>query len=390
MSETTTVQTIDHFELESWLKILYDNREIAGFIHGTTGIGKSDVITETSQDIAERFDDREFVKWDALTDTQKDTVIENPEDYFVLCDTRLSDMDASDIKGIPLLEGDYADWKPPKWSAPFSQDNAAGVLFLDEFNLGNELVQSSFYQVILDRRASAERFSDDVLILGAGNMEGDRASIHEMPGPLRNRFLHVELERPSPDDWANWAVENDIDARIIDYLSGAGIGHNDLFTFDENKDAYAFATPRTWEFASELIEDKSIEGDKENFELAVKSAVGSGVGQKFISFLETQSNLDIQKYIENPEKAANLDEELNDWSESHALISALASHCRENPDDLERVIKFTYHVEEDELQALQLKLLRRHCEKRLGKLLSDKEVAKPLNHLMEILPLDIE
>ena len=383
----TTVETIDHNELETWLKMLYDNRRIAGFVHGTTGIGKSDVVQKTSRDISEsQYSDREFKKWDTLSDSEKDEVIENAGDYFLLCDVRLSDMDASDIKGIPLLEGDYADWKPPKWSAPFTNDDAAGMLFLDEFNLGNELVQSSFYQVILDRRASEETFSDDVLIVGAGNMEGDKANIHEMPAPLRNRFVHAELVRPTPDDWAEWAIENDIEPRIVDYLSGSGIGHNDLFTFTDDKDAYAFATPRTWEFVSDLIEGKSLEDNYEELSLAIKSAVGTGVGQRFLSFLETQSNLDIHHYVENPETAQNIDDHVQNWSEKHALISALAGYCRSNPEDLEKVLKFTYNLDDEELQALQLKILNRDLPDRMNDLLTTEELAKAFSHLTEILP----
>jgi hypothetical protein len=70
-----------------------------------------------------------------------------------------------------------------------------------------------------------------------------------MPRPLRNRFIHLELE-PDFEDWSRWAVKAAIRPEILAFLRfKPALLHNADATSDQN----AWPTPRSWEMASSVL-----------------------------------------------------------------------------------------------------------------------------------------
>lgn len=116
-----------------------------------------------------------------------------------------------------------------------------GIIFFDELNLAPPLVQASAYQLILDRRLGTYTVPNGFLLIAAGNRLEDRASVFEMSAPLKNRFGHCQLREPSVEGWTRWAVDHDIDMRIIGFLN---FRRTALYTFDPKLKENAFATPR--------------------------------------------------------------------------------------------------------------------------------------------------
>jgi hypothetical protein len=68
------------------------------------------------------------------------------------------------------------------------------ILFLDEMNSAAPSVQSAAYQLVLNRKVGTYSLPDNVVIVAAGNREGDKGVTYRMPAPLANRFIHVEME----------------------------------------------------------------------------------------------------------------------------------------------------------------------------------------------------
>ena len=65
-----------------------------------------------------------------------------------LVDVRATLLDPVDLRGLPKITKDRADWCPPSF-LPRSGD---GVLFLDELAQAPPLVQAACLQLVLDRR----------------------------------------------------------------------------------------------------------------------------------------------------------------------------------------------------------------------------------------------
>ena len=208
----------------------------------------------------------------------------------LVIDMRLALFEPTDLRGYPVpdVESGVMKWLPPA-DLP-SKEVAAQydtvIVFLDEMNSAAPSVQAAGYQLILNRRIGQYELPDNVVMIAAGNRETDKGVTYRMPKPLENRFVHFEL-RVDFQDWLNWAVQHDIDADVVGYLSFA---KNDLYNFDPQSSSRGFATPRAWTFTSELIEDADDLGDGLQTDL-VAGCVGEGVAVKFMAHRKIAGDL---------------------------------------------------------------------------------------------------
>ena len=230
------------------------------FLWGAPGIGKSDIIRQ-------------------ITDTFSNSH---------LIDIRLSLWEPTDIKGIPYFDSNSGTMV---WGAPEelpSEEFAAQfdhiVLFLDEMNSAAPSVQAAAYQLILNRRVGTYKLPDNVMIVAAGNREADKGVTYRMPAPLANRFIHLELA-VNFDDWFQWAVDNKEHRDVVGFLQ---FSKKDLYDFDPRASSRAFATPRSWSFVSELLEDDLDESTTTDL---VAGAVGEGLAVKFMAHRRVASSM---------------------------------------------------------------------------------------------------
>jgi len=145
-------------------------------------------------------------------------------------------------------------------------------------------VQAAAYQLILNRRVGQYKLPDNVIIVAAGNREADKGVTYRMPAPLANRFIHIEMG-VNFDDWFNWAVDNKIHQDVVGYLQFA---KQDLYDFDPKSSSRSFATPRSWSFVSELLDDQLDEGTTTDL---VAGAVGEGLAVKFMAHRKVAANM---------------------------------------------------------------------------------------------------
>ena len=230
------------------------------FLWGPPGIGKSDIVQQVNDTFANSH----------------------------LIDIRLSLWEPTDIKGIPYFDSNSGTMV---WGAPNelpSEELAAQydhiTLFLDEMNSAAPAVQAAAYQLILNRRVGTYKLPDNVSVVAAGNREADKGVTYRMPAPLANRFIHLELA-VNFDDWFNWAVANNQHTDVVGYLTFA---KKDLYDFDPKSSSRSFATPRSWSFVSELIEDDLDEATTTDL---VAGAVGEGLAVKFMAHRKVSSSM---------------------------------------------------------------------------------------------------
>src|SRR5690606_12991223 len=69
-----------------------------------------------------------------------------------LIDIRLSQMEPTDLRGIPFREGDRVVWSVPALLPDAERHGPRGILFLDEITAAPPTVTAAAYQLILDRR----------------------------------------------------------------------------------------------------------------------------------------------------------------------------------------------------------------------------------------------
>ncbi len=204
-------------------------------------------------------------------------------------DIRLSQMEPSDLRGIPFRVEDHVDWAVPAMLPAEERHGSRGVLFLDEITSAAPTVSAAAYQLILDRRLGAYEVPDGWAIFAAGNRQGDRGVTYSMPAPLANRFSHFEFE-VNLDDWVAWAYANAIDERVIAFLR---FRPELLFDFDPAHNPVAFPSPRSWEFAHRALQ--KFEDNRELMMGALQACVGPAPGielHAFVTKLDQLPDLD--------------------------------------------------------------------------------------------------
>lgn len=330
---------IDHKELKQIVKEFY-KKKLALFVWGTFGVGKSRVILDGAKEIADSRS-REFCEWNKLNKKEKLNVFAYPEKYFLYVDIRGSEMDSSDIKGLPkfLDNSDMIDWKIPMWAKLMTLPNSDGILAFEELNLSTPLVMSSFYKIIYNRFIGEEAIEKSWLVLGCGNLETDMAFVHSLPEPLKDRAGECILKVPDCESWINdFAIPNGIDSRIIGYINCKKESLHKVDFKDNQKNC----TPRGWERLSKLI--KGVK-NYNTISLLSNCAIGKGVAIEFVAFCRIQENMKIEDVIKHPEKIKNI----KTPDVKYFLISAVAEKYGDKKDkqvDFDKVIAVSKVLDE--------------------------------------------
>ena len=204
-------------------------------------------------------------------------------------DIRLSQMEPSDLRGIPYRVNDQVDWAIPTMLPDTERHGPEGILFLDEITSAPPSVSAAAYQLILDRQLGEYQVPDHWAIFAAGNRQGDRGVTYTMPAPLANRFSHFEVET-NLDDWVSWAYRNDIDERVIAFLR---FRPELLFDFDPAHNPVAFPSPRSWEFAHRGLQ--KFTDHPQLLQGTLQACVGPAAGVElhaFVNSLDQMPDLD--------------------------------------------------------------------------------------------------
>ncbi|HCQ70109.1 MAG TPA: ATPase [Gammaproteobacteria bacterium] len=215
-----------------------------------------------------------------------------------MIDIRLSQMEPSDLRGIPFKNGDLVDWSIPSLLPDAARHGEQGILFLDEITSAPPTVSAAAYQLILDRRLGDYIVPKGWVIFAAGNRQGDRGVTYSMPAPLANRFSHYELD-VNLDDWVAWAYKNNIDERIIGFLR---YRPEHLFEFDPAHNPVAFPSPRTWEFTHRALQ--KFDDNLNLFRQAASACVSEVAGVEVATFIEHLEDLPDLDAIVNGESVS--------------------------------------------------------------------------------------
>lgn len=279
--------------------------DLVGFISGSPGIGKSDIVKQ----VARRFN-------------------------LKVIDVRLAQSDPTDLQGMPNINGEKVRFVPPA-QFPLEDDEIpegyeGWLVFLDELNSAPPAVQSASYKVLLDRMIDMKKLHPRVRLIGAGNKETDRAITTRQGTANQSRLIHLSL-RADPDAWLDWANLNGIDHRIISFIK---FRSNLLHKFDPNHDDHTFPCPRTWFFLSKLIKDVHEKDFDVVMSAIMAGTVGVGASTEFKAFTQIYNELPtIEEIIESP-TTWNVPKEP---SKQYA-ITTLISHNAEE-DTIEPLIK---------------------------------------------------
>lgn len=270
-----------------------------GMIWGPPGIGKTDVVEQACAQLGIR-----------------------------CIDFRVALRDPTDLKGYPM-----ADLKAGLMRYLHDEElprDGEGILYFDEMNNGLPAVQACAMQLNLARRIGTYTLPDGWSTMASGNRDTDRGVTYSMPTPLANRFVHLNME-PNNEDWVNWAMQNNISARLIAFHRWKT---DHLFTFNPQSGAKAFGTPRSWVTTDDIMAASNL-SEHVKYEM-LKGTVGDGEAIEYVAFIKLQSQLpSIEEVLARPEKIDISD----DPSILYSLVTMVATHV--TPKNFETIAKFT-------------------------------------------------
>ncbi|MEN8129517.1 MAG: AAA family ATPase [Pseudomonadota bacterium] len=261
-------------------------------------------------------------------------------------DIRLSQMEPSDLRGIPFRVDELVEWAVPAMLPNTDRHGSEGILFLDEITSAAPSVSAAAYQLILDRRLGNYSIPERWAIFAAGNRQGDRGVTYTMPAPLANRFSHFEVD-VHLDDWVAWAYDNGIDGRIIGFLR---FRPELLFDFDPAHNSVAFPSPRSWEFAHRALQ--KFEHHSQLLLGALQACVGPAAGVELNAFIASLEQMpDLQAILRGEEVCVPQQIDLQ-----YAVASALVGHA----------IRARHNQEASEVQGHILDYARRFPQREMG------------------------
>ena len=245
-----------------------------------------------------------------------------------LFELRANLFDPVDVRGglkvVEQSDGTYRTRYGVPEDYPASDYQGTVVLLIDELPNAPKATQNALLQLTLDRKIGTYELPKDTIIIAAGNRAQDRAAVHEMHTPVKNRFAHYTLEA-NIDDWVAWAVNRDIDSSIVSFLRyRPGLLHS----VDSTQNA--FPTPRAWEMLNRKL---PFMGDEF---YGCASLIGDGPAGEYIAFKQIYTEVpDIDDILANP--THNVVPMFT--TVLYAICGALTS--RVNQNNFEAVMKYT-------------------------------------------------
>tara|TARA_A100001388_G_C28764364_1_gene499799 strand:- start:1495 stop:2517 length:1023 start_codon:yes stop_codon:yes gene_type:complete len=288
-------------------KLISKNLNISAMIWGPPGIGKSSIVASAAEKAGIDF-----------------------------IDLRLSQLAPTDLRGLPVPvhpskddEQGISKWYPPE----FLPRDGKGILFLDELNMAPPVMQGVAQQLILDRKIGSYKVPDGWLILSAGNRKEDRASVFEMPSPLANRFIHIEVEA-NYESFKNYAISKNLAEEVTSFLA-----FRPKLLHAMKADQKAWPSPRSWEMASNLFKCN----------LPIDIAIGEGTASEFKSYINVYKKIpNLENILKGKGKNINFPKQISSqWATTTGLI-----YRSKNPREVKNV--FVWLIEKSTPEWIQL------------------------------------
>lgn len=236
--------------------------KVTPFIYSSPALGKSSMVKQVADELGLQF-----------------------------IDVRLSQMDVTDLNGLPNFHGNKSTYIPfdvfPLQGDSIPDGKKGWLILLDEMTSAPMSIQAGAYRLILDREVGQHKLHDNVFIVACGNLETDNAIVNPISTALVSRFANFYVE-PNLEEWQTWAVSNNIHPMITSYL---GFKPSAFYTFNPDS-VEPYASPRTWDMVSHIM-NKTNEINL----ITLASLLGDGVAIEFDGYMKCFNELPKIEYI---------------------------------------------------------------------------------------------
>jgi len=278
------------------------------FVWGHRGIGKSEVIRQATADA------------DA-----------------VLVDRRLSLMDPADVRGVMMGQPGQ---KLAQWllNPDFFPDTKGKrlVIFLDEFNHANDLLQKASYELAWDHSIGGTAFPEGTVVILAGNRESENANVTPLDKPMRRRAIHLYARFDFETFWNHALNRGQFHPLVLGYLKERP--DKAFAPIDADVEFYGEPLPASWEVASDVLRTY-----KRNTDKLLAGTLGVGEAVEFAAWCATAGHLTpLIDAVEGGE-----DKTAPEMSQQFFVCQSLVERFRRKDKMAKRILDYAIAIKKD-------------------------------------------
>jgi len=240
----------------------------------------------------------------------------------------VNNFDVVDFTGVPSVVDGTTIFNPTKMFYDFREGTGEGLIIIEELPQAHSIgLQTWAAGFIWDRCTPTYVLDPEVKIIVTGNRKEDRAGAKPMLSHLEDRLDEYQVET-SLDDWCVWAIENNVNTKLIAFLRLQPELLND---FDPQRSCNP--TQRSWtKLSREVNEDLPIDLYLYACQAKVgKAAASAWVGAK--DLMDKMPSIDVVRM--HPDKT----EVPKEAAVRHAITVALSTTV-EDANGFERDMKY--------------------------------------------------
>lgn len=212
-------------------------------------------------------------------------------------DFRMTLRDPVDVGGmrIPDTKTGKLRWFCPDDLPDEKVHGPNGIILFDEINVVGQLMQTTAYGIIQERRIGSWRMPAGWVAMASGNNVADRAAAQRMSSALANRF-NVQCVEPDLISWLEQYALEYVDHRGVAFLRfrpalfsvmpGETIDMAPGQVFSVGKDEIAFPSARSWTNAFQFIDEAPSMRRK-----IFSGYVGQAAAEEFEAFWRVYANM---------------------------------------------------------------------------------------------------
>jgi len=204
-----------------------------------------------------------------------------------------------DARGCPVpnMETRTTDWFVPNNLPKSDGSDGPSTLFIDEINTGSVMMMAVLMQLVVwPRKLGDYQLPDNCRVVAAGNRRKDSKAVHDMPKPLKTRFVNYTVV-VDYDVFDEYAAASGLAPEIrafVKFRKAAGV-----LLRQPVGDEWAYANPRSIVKCGKYVHEKP--------SLRVKAFIGSvgrDVGTEMEGFVSMyQSFTTIETILKDPDNA---------------------------------------------------------------------------------------
>lgn len=180
-------------------------------LHGTHGVGKSEIVEATAAEMGIRF-----------------------------ISVDLSILEPTDLTGLPRILDGRTVYAPPDWLP--RDDGSKGFLLFEELNRCPRYMRVAPLQLLTRRTLNDYRLPAGWLPIAAVNDAEDGYEVDVLDAALWHRFTHIRVEATVPA-WVRWARKQSVHHSVIEFVRASP------HIFDAGN-----SDPRSWTRVSQLVQ----------------------------------------------------------------------------------------------------------------------------------------